>query len=183
MYMHHERGGAAGWIGSRRPPNTMAGCQSCCPSHLSLRSARPCPACREWDANIKGTTLLKFHHEYTAFLASDEVREHYIWIPVDGPDIEHAMRPHAACGFPGAIMSMDVVHTPWERCPRGLRSWQVACLASPFLIQWHLRSVTVACAWQSVRSVRSPLSLLRSRTPPAMHNAGGLTGPQPSSPA
>jgi hypothetical protein len=87
-------------------------------------------------ANISGSQLIKFHHALMEEIGAPAGRIYSRWVrpPDEGEEVEQCMKPFTLMGIPGAMGSVDGVHIPWERCPKGLSSWFVGKEGFPTLM-------------------------------------------------
>ena len=71
-------------------------------------------ACEE-PAGLDKETLRRFFHDWMAHLA-DNIAPRYIK-PPQGAELDACLAVYAKLGFPGACMSVDATHCPWDRVP------------------------------------------------------------------
>ena len=74
-------------------------------------------------ARLNPDRLRKFFHAAMQYLAEDVAPLH-IYTPRDEDELADTENLFRRSGFPGAFMSMDVVHVPWPQCPEG---YKVTC--------------------------------------------------------
>ena len=67
-------------------------------------------------AGLDKETLRRFFHQWMAHLATN-VAPLFIKLPTEGEELEHCLEVYRKLGFPGAVMSTDATHVPWDRVP------------------------------------------------------------------
>ena len=105
--------GTPGWFKKRGPPRASLDMKMVACLRI-VATGCPFDAFEE-AAGLDKETVRRFFHQWMEHLAANVAPLH-IKIP-EGEDLEACMGIYNKLGFPGAVMSVDATHVPWDRVP------------------------------------------------------------------